>query len=171
MNVFVDVGSHTGESTRALWLGFDRVYCWEPNPAFEHCYDGMESVVLIRAAAGVRDEIVPFYIGTDGKMQGSSICRDKLTGDISASPLDIQSFRFATWLLRLEPATVTVKMDIEGAEYAVLQDMINVRATDRVDCLLIEWHHEKIPSVSQQEHDAVVAAIGRAVANVKQWTG
>ncbi len=170
MNVFIDLGSHTGESTRDLWPDYDRVYCWEPNPAFWHCYDGLDDVVLIRAAAGVRDEVVPFYIGTDGKMQGSSVCGDKVTGDLSATPVDVQSLRFASWLLALEPAIITVKMDIEGAEYAVLPDMIATRAAGKVDRLLIEWHHEKIPSVSQQQHDDLVAAIGCAVACVEQWT-
>jgi len=56
--------------------------------------------------------------------------------------VEVPCVRFSTLLEMLDCSRVDVlKMDIEGAEYAVIKDMIGSGACDAVEQLLVEFHH------------------------------
>ncbi len=64
------------------------------------------------------------------------------TGKSSRESFRAPCFTLATILRRLEHERVDVlKMDIEGAEYEVLQCMAADRSIERVGQLLVEFHH------------------------------
>lgn len=80
------------------------------------------------------------YDGTVGWKQDANASRVLKDGaDI------VPCFDFSIWLQDIGPAVV--KMDIEGAEYELLQHMI-VDGSDRyIDELLIEWHPKPDPLI------------------------
>lgn len=168
--VLIDLGSHDGSATRPMWPEYDVVYCWEPNPDLWHYYVDAP-VHLVEAAAYTEDDrVVRLFRSNDGIMLGSSTWEDKTTGDVlSGFSLPVPSRRFARWLLdRCRHGSVTLKMNIEGGEYRVLPDMVLTGAVEVVDRLLIAWHHEKVPSISLEQHDAAVA-VAAQIPIVEEW--
>lgn len=56
----------------------------------------------------------------------------------------VPCFDFALWLSALSARSLVVKMDVEGAEFPLL-DVLHEDGTDSlIDLLLIEWHDEKL---------------------------
>mmetsp|Transcript_39056 Transcript_39056/g.124346 ORF Transcript_39056/g.124346 Transcript_39056/m.124346 type:complete len:262 (+) Transcript_39056:303-1088(+) len=78
-----------------------------------------------------------------------------------AGEFEIQAIDFADFLQRrfTQDDFVVVKVDIEGAEYAVLDRLISTGAIDLVDDLYVEWHfeefHGKAISQGKKREDAV----------------
>jgi FkbM family methyltransferase len=60
-------------------------------------------------------------------------------------PIRVPCFDFASWLAGLAEgaADVVVKMDIEGAEYPVLDRMMETGAINGVTDLFCEWHYDR----------------------------
>ena len=56
--------------------------------------------------------------------------------------IDVKLFRFATLISEERPkyGSIVVKMDIEGAEYDVLDDLINSNTHKLIDVLYVEFH-------------------------------
>jgi hypothetical protein len=52
--------------------------------------------------------------------------------------------------------TVVVKMNVEGAEYAIIPDIVETGAIEHVDFIFVDWHVNKIPSISKKVHDETV---------------
>ena len=74
-----------------------------------------------------------------------------------ANPTRVPCFDFGQWLSCVGTgAAITIKMDIEGAKYPVLEDMIDTGAIDLVDDLFCEWHLDRFPDIPEARHLAVV---------------
>lgn len=56
---------------------------------------------------------------------------------------DVPCFDFSSWMKRQGPAVV--KMDIEGAEFPILEKMIHDGTHTLIELLLVEWHERWIP--------------------------
>ena len=104
-------------------------------------------VALSHEAVHVRDGPVSFY--ASGKVKdsahrsGSSLMSDKRTGGMQyESATETRAIDFARWLHdhARDAAFVAVKMDIEGAEYDVLEHLLETKAIDLVDMLFVEFH-------------------------------
>ena len=140
MKVVVDLGCiprNGANSLAALAWEYDPdiIYGFDPG---DQLVEGTVSrrhlkIVLRRAAAWTEDGTVKFH--EDGS--GSRVS--------SEYGVDIPSFDFSHWLRNLKRRTkadVFVKMDIEGAEYPVLERMVD-EGTDRMMSeLLVEWHNQ-----------------------------
>lgn len=60
-------------------------------------------------------------------------------------PKSAPSIDFSKWLFNnvTKDNFIFIKMDIEGAEYDVIENLIDTGAIDLVDILAVEWHAEK----------------------------
>lgn len=85
-------------------------------------------------------------------------------------PEPVPCFDFSQWLLRnfFEDDEIVLKVDIEGAEYQVLTKMLIDGSIDLVTTLRCEWHKNRFPHISQDEHDGLVAALSSRV-NLEKW--
>ena len=94
----------------------------------------------------------------DGQVNG-----DKSTttfGVAHGGPLTVDCFDFSAWLTDLDQQIV-LKMDIEGAEYQLLERMLE-DGTDRyLEELLIEWH--------SQNPEIGAALEARLSCPIRQW--
>ena len=72
------------------------------------------------------------------------------------TPLSVPSIRFNAWLVNhtrpkrhRRHGPVVLKMDIEGAEYSIMQGLVGSGLMcSHVDAFVVEWHREKINSTS-----------------------
>ena len=73
--------------------------------------------------------------------------------------MKVKCVDFCTWLRkRIDPSSeLILKFDIEGAEYAVLNKMLDENIFDdyNITKLLIEWHYHKI-GLSEEKHNELV---------------
>lgn len=164
--VFVDLGAYRGATIKAFraskfFFPGAKIYAWECNPLLSKIEYG-EDVEKINAAAWICDGNVEFYLSRQRpeSVQGSSVYKEKKTGDLDrAHPVSAPCIDFAKWLVGVanqsSTSSIIVKMNIEGAEYDVLEHLISTGTMRLVDRLFIQWHHKKC-GISQARHDALV---------------
>jgi FkbM family methyltransferase len=159
---FIDLGAFTGDTlaTAKRWYpGFDRYFGFEPLPEhflkLREAYDGDPTIELVAAAADVRDGEATLYRGNSQGQSGGSLCQKD--NCLTVGALTVQTRRLSSFLLeRFSPADyVVLKLDIEGKEYEVFEDLMTTGALARVDVLFCEWHYDRI-GVSKLEHDGLV---------------
>lgn len=157
-HIFIDGGAHRGQTIRAfekskLWSEHDwDIYAFECNPrlaAFlkEKFADRMD-VKIINKAMWIHNQGVEFYSGkTDlgGNVVGNRYTK-KTMGKIRVASVD-----FGDWIKEnfTLADTVYVKLDIEGAEYAILDKMFRDRSVRYVDKFFLEFHSAIMDSFTE----------------------
>lgn len=155
--MFLDCGGHDGSSVRKFRGTRDpdcEIVTFEPNPRYAPCYQGLERHRLIAAAVWTEDGTRDFYLDpVDG--DGSSLLRDKRTGALDRDhPIQIATVDLSAWIGQ-QGDDVILKLDVEGAEYAVIDKMLSDGTARYVRELLIEWHWAKV-GVSEVAHKALL---------------
>lgn len=144
--IVIDLGceSHGLDSTTLLIDRFRPDLLYGFDPGSEESVSVYRGAALTRSskAAWVWDGMVPFV--DDGV--ASCLAPDGLpllpeTMQLAPQPpRPVECFDFSAWLERLNRHEVVLKMDVEGAEYALLEHLIKTGMIKRVGLLLIEWH-------------------------------
>jgi FkbM family methyltransferase len=153
-----------------------RVYSFEPNPQYHHCYEGLRHHTLVRAAVDDRDGVADFYLDREDG-DGSTLFKWKRGRDEGFwgvldrdTPIPVQTVDLSAWIRRhLDThAHIVVKLDVEGAEYNVLEKMAVDGTLARVGHLLVEWHWNRV-GVSRERHDRVVRLLEEAGVPWEPW--
>jgi FkbM family methyltransferase len=158
------VGSHFGP--------FDQIDCFECNPAFKEFLADREGVVFHEKAVWIEYNQLEFFLGTKKRLNGSStLCKNKKSGRIDyEQPILVEAIDIADWTrksCRKEDFNV-LKLDIEGAEYAVLQRLFDTETIDYYDVVLCEFHRDRITTPGMRDrHRSVRALLGAAHAEGK----
>lgn len=167
---FLDGGTHLGQGLRRLagQHGVDhtwQVHTWEANPhTFErlnHVPDAFAyPVVRHNQALSDRDgeiditietavlkrETRPTLMGQGSSILPRDVWADRLPNNQFLETVQVPCVDFAAWIQRnCHPSDeIVVKLDIEGAEYHVLEHMFHIGVADWVDQYYIEWHAQMI---------------------------
>lgn len=147
---FIDCGAHCGESILRAKHQFGNditTISFEPIPAFakqiEEIYKNDDTVHVQNSAVWIDDSIKHFHIHKD-ITDGSSLL---LTlNDLDENYyIEIPCFDLSSWIKKTftESDYIILKLDIEGAEYEVLNKMIEDGTISMVNELWGEWHYEK----------------------------
>ena len=157
--IFVDLGAHKGESTRAHEKRVDiaHAYLWECHPMT--VIEPPECThTTIRAAAHTADEPVTLYLGNDhGSTQGTTTIKGKKTGCIDTdNPVAVHGIDLVQWLLAADDAhrePIVVKMNVEGAEYGLIPTMSDNGALSYIDELHISLHGSKVSKTDSDDEN------------------
>lgn len=151
MKYFIDCGAHCGESIlKAKQLfGLDTtIISFEPIPYFanqlKEIHKDNPTIMIENAAVWINDDIKKFHIHKE-ITDGSSLLT--LYGGVDDDYyIDIPCFDLSKWIKEtFNPSDyIILKLDIEGAEYEVLNKMIEDGTISMVNELYGEWHHQKI---------------------------
>jgi FkbM family methyltransferase len=193
--VFVDCGFNTGEVLQGfidtLPKGF-KYYGFEVNePLFAELAKDLlrrnpEVVSLQFQAVSDRDGEIEFFpSGTDhGLVIGEA------TTIIQGMPADgerygrarkAKSIDFSKWVDQVvqkhtsgqQPPYLAIKMDIEGAEYMVLEHMNDMGTLSRINYLIIEYHSYLFEGSLRQEYEAreerLRALLAKGNVQVQEW--
>lgn len=157
--LLVDCGSNVGQ-------GFDifrRHYTsdcfdyelFEPNP---YCFDILQKkvgnlpdcrIVLHRKAVGTRAGFAKFFGLSEAEggqlSEGGSLVREHnavFYEAREAGALEVETLSFADYLKSKSESydTIIVKMDIEGGEYDVIQDLLDRNLCGKIDTMYLEFH-------------------------------
>ncbi|MFW6172000.1 MAG: FkbM family methyltransferase [Planctomycetota bacterium] len=173
MIVFLDCGAFNGCSARK-WLKLHpettHVYSFEPDPRFwQDVADVDPRVVLVPKAAWIADGSRTFWQDRSDAACGGTLYKDKRTGDLR--PIPVETVDISRWIRRglKRAAHVALKLDIEGAEYAVLERMHEQGTLGFIDELYVEWHQQRIPSIPRWRHDQALSILREAGITAKPW--
>ena len=94
---------------------------------------------------------------------GSSIYSDKTTNKINSNLfINVREFNIIDFINNLpKHDELWIKMDIEGAEYPLISYLNKHNYIDKICRLFIEWHYEKIPSISKEEHHMIKSMVSK----------
>lgn len=160
--IYLDCGAHEGVSLRCFRESYPdaaafEVYAFEPNPDIGGC--GAYCDHLIKAAVWIRDCSIPFYLPRHKKHSASSsLFKKKHTGGLDKKhPISVAAIDFSEWLTAHVPCEshVVVKMNIEGAEYPVLERLLDDGTIGMIGVLYVEWHAKKIGYPKQKHRELV----------------
>lgn len=157
--LFIDAGSNVGQG----WFYFQKFYpptlydyeLFEPNP---NCIVALKE--KIRSLPGCRVNLNEVAVGTEyetlkffglgesegGKLsEGGSTLRKHNSGKFQHSDnhsIDVQSIDFADFIKQKSAvySTIVIKMDIEGAEYSVLEKMLASDVFEKIETIFVEFH-------------------------------
>lgn len=161
----IDLGANVGEFTlRMAKTGAD-VISFEPDPgayfALEANVEGLPNVTLIQKAAGHKNDTLMLYRSKkwsadrpEEHTKSSSIVNPgDGTGDsqgVMVEVVDVISF-----IEDLDRDVRIIKMDIEGAEWDVMNRLIDHPVLERIDCIFVETHERIDPSKFVPMFDAL----------------
>jgi FkbM family methyltransferase len=145
----IDCGANIGGATMffKLLAPEARITCYEPSPlAFPYLKQNVEDslfqdIVLVQAACGKHDTPIVLYVDPDHST--GSTTKDVWPGELT---------KFEVRQLRLSD-TITeevdlLKIDVEGAEWDILEDLRESGTLSKVHRIIIEFHHNLRPNQS-----------------------
>lgn len=171
--VFIDCGSNTGAVLRDhIVRGHEREFvAFEPQPELRSVGDRLRQefpqtpLSVFEKAVWTVDGRCPLFLATawgENYRGGSTVVPGHVNNAAMVDydhPFLVECIDFSAWLMRTyrPDDRIVVKMDIEGAEYAVLDKMIVDGSIDYVDELIVEFHWAMNPSLGGQAmHDALL---------------
>lgn len=157
MRVFLDVGAHEGQTLQEVVkraYGFDRIYAFEPMPVqfarLESRFGGDPRVTLCNFGLADRTAVMSVY-GTNDGMEASIFPTKR---DLDPSVATVCEFVAASdfFLANLTILdTVVVKLNCEGAEVPILNDLIDSGQVWKVDNVMVDFDVRKITGMEGEE--------------------
>lgn len=151
MRILIDCGASNGSAIAELqdsYGGFDKIYAIEPNPEnYRRIETDDPRLTKMEAAISTASGSVKLFFGE--RYDGSTLYPEKLSGGINrAHYATVAAIDFSEWLAQnvSEDDYVVCKMDVEGAEFDVLEHLLRTRRMRLIDVLLVEWHPSRFPN-------------------------
>lgn len=158
MNAFVDLGSFRGDIIRKyiaspLFSNSDIIHAFEPNPLIPELIflQYPQQIKIHKEAAWIENGTIDLFINKDKRknVQGSSICNGKITGDLDFSnPVKVKCIDFSCFIRNLyreiNGGKIRIKINIEGAEYPLLNKMCDDKSIELLDTVYLRVHWHKI---------------------------
>ena len=180
-HLFLDGGGYNGCSIRRFLKEFDRegrfeIVTFEPNDIFAKCYSDFPRHRLIQAAVHDRDGFQDFFLDPEDA-DGSTLFRNKLTRETGgygtldvANPIKVRTIDLSRWVREHTNNFnyVILKLDVEGAEYDILEKMIHDRTIRRIKHLFVEWHWNRV-GISRERHEELIRALQRRRVPILEW--
>lgn len=161
--LFIDCGGHDGCSAIKFLDAHPEFECitFEPNSALRKYYR-LIPTRLVESAISTYDGTVPLLVDTvdgDGstilpikKVDATGTFENSQCPQVSVPCVDLDAF-----IRNNTSGTdyVVLKLDIEGAEYAVLEKLLKDGTISRVSELFVEFHWDRA-GIPEERHDALI---------------
>lgn len=181
-NVFIDCGANLGLALRKFMgeLPSHEFFGFEPNAALHpHIRENTKelaqrgALTLYQQAVWIEDGTTNLYLGqheSSTVMLGKKMLPNYGPPIDYANPVVVPAINFGAWVVGTfsRSDSITVKMDIEGAEYPVLRKMVEDGSLSFIKVLYVEWHHDRFDYMSDEEHAALFDSVSRMV-EVRPW--
>lgn len=173
--LFIDCGGYDGCSAIKFLLknpGYDTV-TFEPNPALHKYYSHVPSP-LVKCGVSTKDGTAEFLVDDiDG--DGSSLIREKkidwhgLKDNDEFNSIKIRTINLSRLIdnVKDQYSEIHLKLDIEGAEYDILEGLVedgNIRHVTRLYC---EFHWQKC-GFPKQRHDELIGKLEQHT-SIEDW--
>lgn len=171
MTWFIDGGAHRGESIRlARTIYGEAIIAVAVEPAAE-CWPDLvvESAILIPAALSATVGRVPFYRAT--YEVSATTVSEKTTGGVLLDAPELVPSVTLTSLIRAVPRdeALIVKLDIEGAEFDVLEQALDDGALRLASDLYADFHGDRIAGFPRERQNRLVGRLLAAGFTLPKW--
>ena len=150
--IFIDCGAHCGESILEAKRRFGndiKIYSFEANTNLAEAlidhFKNDSNVKIENKAFWTDDSFIEFYLSTSWS-DGSSVYKEKNSGGISENILlKVPCIDLSSFINSFDKDDyIILKLDVEGAEYEILNKMIEDGTIKRINELHGEFHPDKI---------------------------
>lgn len=176
MNIYVDCGVNSIGYFLERYGKYDQYHLFEANPdlcvELEKELPPDENVILHNKAVWIENTIMPFYFSTKDALtgpQGSTLIEGKKTMRVDYKhPIKVDAIDFDEYIKSLPEGSIHVKMDIEGAEYDVIQHMDVNGSLKLLSSFEVEFHSHKFKNKQLSiKHKNVKRTVEKTVPKVK----
>lgn len=148
MKIFLDVGAHFGETVKIALedkYNFNKIYCFEP---VLECVDELKKIKDNRVTVckyGLWNKNCTKLI-YNPRSKGASLYKDKFKHEVKSQEIKLKSS--SEWFKKNLKTNdkIHLKINCEGAEIAILDDLINTGEYKKIDVLMVDFDVRKIPS-------------------------
>ncbi len=150
--IYIDAGAYKGRTLKAFMGTAEysedvEMFAFEPNP-LNKVHKKTRGATVFKKAVWIEDCVKPFYTNPKHKRcQGATLLKEKVSGGLDKKkPMMVECIDFGKWITETFEKTdnIIVKMDIEGAEFKVLPQMIADGSIEYVNKIYIETHGDRI---------------------------
>ncbi len=176
--IFIDAGCYHAAATEQFinWgqlltddMEGSRIYSIEPNPKLKSYWQEIrdrhikhvKDMQFVNKAAWIDDSILKFS-ETDLDL-GASVMPEKRGYDTT---IDVQGFDFSQWLKQFSGEEIVIKMNIEGAEYPIMEKMMKDGTDKLVKDIMVEFHSAKMSGEFIPREQNILANFK---ANIHEW--
>jgi FkbM family methyltransferase len=158
-DIVIDAGANVGDVTSLCARTGATVHAFEPNPV---CYRILEKrfgnlANVNTHAAGVMDKPCRLTLSTPKAHDQFDDVDSTVAGSMMAPALDtreviqtdVECIDLADFIRKLPRPVTLLKMDIEGAEIAVLNHLIDTGVIERINLTVVETHERFSPELAQ----------------------
>jgi FkbM family methyltransferase len=151
--IFLDVGTNLSWVTDELLKYKEKgeIHCFEPHPLLfknlEEKHQDNESVFLNQVAVSNNNGEAYLYFKKkieDGYSDSGSTLNIKKNNVSGEFKKIVKTIKLSDYISKFDSVDV-LKMDIEGAEYDVLNDLIESGAIHKIKYIFYECHDRKVP--------------------------
>lgn len=173
--LFIDCGGYDGCSAMMFLLTHPHYDCvsFEPNPELWHYYDDIPTQ-LVPKAAYTYDGEISFTIDPvdfDGStvMEGKRVDVDGNVPDAECPVMTVPCVDLSAFVREASGRydRIVLKLDVEGAEYDILEKMLADGTIEHIEKLYCEFHDQKMP-MEPGRHERVVSQVREHVP-VEEW--
>lgn len=174
-DIIIDCGANVGDMTSLFAITGATVFSFEPDPlAFEYLSSRMKeyaNVKCINKAVLDREGIVKLYFRADRSenplvsTQGSSVEAGKANID-QGNFIEVDAIDLSDFVLGLPKPVSILKMDVEGAEVAIISSLLETGALQKIERVYVETHERKIPSMVEPLADLKKRLTARGITHV-----
>jgi len=166
--IFLDCGGNLGRAVRAFLKTYKdsaeyEIFSFEPQTRLNKFYKGVlgPRIHLINKAVWTHDGEIEFHWTENVK--GSTIFTDYATAEGIVKTGSVPCLDLSAWIIdnfNLDDHIV-LKMNIEGAEYPVLEKMVNDGSMRYINELYVSPHVKKIESIPSSRAKALEESIAK----------
>lgn len=175
---FLDLGANDGCSIKKFKLMMEEknitdyeIYSFEAVPFFYKFlsqYESANTYVYMKAVSSFSGT-TKIYLSK--KSNGSSLCSDKISNSINKNKfIEVDTIDLAEFINKLTLNSndeLWVKMDVEGAEYELIEHLSTTGALNKITKMFMDWHYTKIPHISYDTHKKCKNLIANK--NPEEW--
>ena len=165
--VFLDCGANKGQSVKRFQRAEEYtkdflMYSFEPVPFLVKQFKNKVhdvNVTLIEKAVWIYDGDIDFYFNKPcRKPEGSTLIASRRKRRIEKKPHTVECMDFSKWLSDNFNKTdyIVLKMDIEGAEYSVLEKMMEDETISYINKAYIEFHYNVKKKIETDRHQQLI---------------
>lgn len=181
--IFIDCGYNEGQSTKKFreMLGSDFEYfAFEANPYLYEMFKDVNPFSKIEnKAVWVENTILPFYVvsvdrhgNKDFRTGASTLIESKSEWNMSVHKeqqvVDIETIDFSEFIEKNFTMNdlIIVKLDVEGAEYNILQKLLDSDIIHYINDLYVEFHDQKVKGFSKEN---IIEQLSKTNVKVHSW--
>lgn len=170
--IYIDAGSHNGNSIRKFIEENKQeyiIYAFEPNPKFAEDHRDIPCQ-FYNCAVWIENGIVGLYLAEND--EGSTLVQTKVTSNVDYdNPIRVKAIDFDSWIKAKFAMDdfIILKMDIEGAEFEVLDRMIQGGSIDYIDELRLEHHANKVNNFTTTDFENLMYRLQEFDIKIKNW--